>query len=226
MADVGGLARDDRAGRHAEGPVDAAHELGLVGREVVVDRDDVHAFAGDRVEVGGEGRGQGLALAGLHLGDVAEVEGGAAHDLDIVGTLPECALRGLADGCERLRHELVEGLAGLVTGAQLGGLAPKLFIGEVRVVLFEGVDRLHDLLEAPEDSSLSGAKQFLESVGHEASPSVRCSAIRRRCRPAPSAQAYTAMLSACDLGVRWMMRRRSRPRHAGGGIPRPRCRRA
>ena len=50
-ADVGGLPRDDRAGRHAERAVDAAHELGLVRREVVVDRDDVDALAGDRVEV-------------------------------------------------------------------------------------------------------------------------------------------------------------------------------
>ena len=102
------------------------------------------------------------------------MEGRAAHDLHVVRALPERALGGLADGGERLRHELVERLARLVAGAQLGGLAAQLVVGELRVVLFEGVDRLHDLLEAPEDSSLSGAKQFLERVGHGASPSVRC----------------------------------------------------
>ncbi len=40
-----GLAGEDAAGRHAEGAEDAAHELGLVAGEVVVDRDDVHAAA-------------------------------------------------------------------------------------------------------------------------------------------------------------------------------------
>ena len=42
-----GLAGEDDAGGHAEGAEDAAHQLGLVAREVVVDRDDVHALAGD-----------------------------------------------------------------------------------------------------------------------------------------------------------------------------------
>ena len=39
-----GLAGDDASGRHAERAEDAAHELGLVAREEVVDRDDVHAL--------------------------------------------------------------------------------------------------------------------------------------------------------------------------------------
>jgi hypothetical protein len=199
-ADLRGLAGDDRAGRHAEGAVDAAHELGLVGGQVVVDRDDVHALAGDRVEVHGEGRGQGLALTGLHLGDVAEVQGRAAHDLHVVRPLTQRPLGGFAHRRERLGHELVERLSRLVPGAQLGGLATQLVIGQLRVVLFEGVHRLDDLLEAPEDASFAGAKQFLEGVGHGRSPSV---GYRRRpvggC-PRAAAQAYSAMLSACDLG--------------------------
>ncbi len=187
-----------------ERAVDAAHELGLVRREVVVDRDDVDALAGDRVEVGREGRGQGLALTGLHLGDVAEVKRRAAHDLDVVGALAERALGRLADGRERLGHELVERRAGLVAGTQFGGLAAQLVVGELRVVLFEGVDRLDDLLKPSEDAALAGAKQFLERVGHEASPSVGCGADRRRCRPSAWLQAYLPMLSARDLGMRWV----------------------
>ena len=181
-ADLGRLAGDDVAGRHAEGAVDAAHELGLVRREVVVDRDDVHALAGDRVEVRREGRGQRLALTGLHLGDVAEVQRGAAHDLHVVGALAERALGGLAHGGEGLGHELVERLAGLVAGAQLGGLAAELLVGELRVVLFEGVDGLHDLLKPPEDASLAGAKQFLERVGHG---TISICRVRRESAPMP-----------------------------------------
>ena len=119
----------------------------------------------------------------------------AAHDLHVVGALAERALGGLAHGGERLGHELVERLAGLVARAQLGGLAPELFVGEVRVVLFEGVDGLHDLLKPPEDASLTGAKQFLERVGHGVSPSVRLRVRRdrRRCCPARMAPRHTCL---------------------------------
>ena len=88
----GGLAGDDASGRHPERAEDAAHQLGLVAGEVVVDRDDVHAAGGDRVEVGGQGGDEGLALTGLHLGDVAEVQGRAAHQLHVEGRMPRVRL--------------------------------------------------------------------------------------------------------------------------------------
>ncbi len=180
----GRLARDDRSGRHAEGAVDAAHEVGLVGREEVVDRDDVDALAGDRIEIGGQGGDERLALTGLHLGDVAQVKSRTAHDLHVVVSLAECALGRFAHRRERLGHQLVERRTGFVAGAQLGGLVLELFVRQVRVVLFEGIDGLHDLLKPPEDASLTGAKQFLERIGHEVSPSIRFRGGWHRCRPA------------------------------------------
>ena len=102
---------EDAAGRHAEGAEHATHELGLVAGEVVVDRDDVHAARGDRVEVGGEGRDEGLALTGLHLGDVAEVQGGAAHELHVEVAHAERADGGLAHGRECLGQQVVERFA-------------------------------------------------------------------------------------------------------------------
>ncbi|GAA3630323.1 hypothetical protein GCM10022200_11300 [Microbacterium awajiense] len=56
--------------------------------------------------------------------------------------------------------------------AQLGGLVAQLFVGELLVILFEGADRLHDLLEPPEQAALTGTQKFLERVGHGVSPSV------------------------------------------------------
>ena len=64
--------------------IERAHPLGVAAGEVVVDRDDVDALALQRIEVGGQGGDQGLALAGDHLGDVAAVEDHAAHELDVV----------------------------------------------------------------------------------------------------------------------------------------------
>lgn len=81
--------------------------------EVVVDRDDVHAFARQRVEVRGVCRHERFALAGLHLGDVAQVERRAAHDLDVVGPFARWfagRLRAVHSG-ESLGKELVKGFA-------------------------------------------------------------------------------------------------------------------
>ena len=63
--------------------MDPAHPLGVALGEVVVGRDDVDALAGQRVEVRRQHAGEGLALTGPHLGDVAQVQRRAAHDLDV-----------------------------------------------------------------------------------------------------------------------------------------------
>ena len=122
---------------HADGQpeeaVHPAHPLGVALGEVVVDRDDVDALAGERVEVGRQRRDEGLALTGLHLGDVAEVQRGAAHDLDVVVALAERAAGGLADGGERLGQQVVEGLAVGEPLPVLVGQRAQLGVGQLDV---------------------------------------------------------------------------------------------
>ena len=65
----------------------------------------------ERVEIDGERRDQGLALAGPHLGDLAAMEDDAADHLDVVMALAERALGRLADRGERLGEQVVELLA-------------------------------------------------------------------------------------------------------------------
>ena len=74
VGDVGGVgcgalavveAVHDDADGEAEEAVDLAHPLRVAAGEVVVDGDDVHALAGERVEVGRQGRDERLAFAGL-----------------------------------------------------------------------------------------------------------------------------------------------------------------
>ena len=108
---LGGHLREHHADAEAEEVVDPAHPLGVILREVVVDGDDVDALAGESVEVDRQGRDEGLALTGLHLGDVAEVERSAAHQLDVEVPLSEHALGGLAHGGERLGKQVVERLS-------------------------------------------------------------------------------------------------------------------
>ena len=87
-------------------------------------------LAGEAVEVHGHGGDERLALAGLHLGDVAVVEDDAAQDLDVEGSHAEGALGGLARDGERLEQEVVEQLAVLVALAELGRLGAQLLVAE------------------------------------------------------------------------------------------------
>ena len=117
VGDVGGVRDAPLVGRHlrqddadvqAEEAVHAAHPLGVAFGQVVVDGDDVHALAGQRVEVRRQHAGQGLALTGLHLGDVAEVQRRAAHHLDVELPLVKHAPGRLAGDRERLGQQVVE----------------------------------------------------------------------------------------------------------------------
>ena len=159
--------RQDHADGQAEEVVHAAHLLGLELGEVVVDRDDVHALAGERVEVGREHGDEGLALTGLHLGDVAEVERGGAHDLHVEGPHAEHALARLADGGEGLRHDVVEGLAGVEALLELGGHAAELVVAHLDEVVLDGVDRLDDGFELSQDLALADAEQLVDDGRHE-----------------------------------------------------------
>ena len=90
-----------------------AHPLRVAAGQVVVDRDDVHALAGERVQVGGQRGDQRLALAGLHLGDPARVQHHAADQLHVEVPHVEHAAAGLAHDGEGLGQQVVErGAAG------------------------------------------------------------------------------------------------------------------
>ena len=152
----------DHAGRQAEEVVHAAHPLRVVLREVVVDRDDVDATPGERVQVRREGGHQGLALTGLHLGDVAEVQRRSTHQLDVEVPLAEHPLGRLADGRERLRHQRVEALPLGEPLLELVGLCAQLLVGHRDEVVLDGVDGLRDAVELAQDLALADAEDLVD----------------------------------------------------------------
>ena len=145
----------------------AAHPLAVALGQVVVDRDDVHALAADGVEVGGQHTGQRLALAGLHLRDVAVVQRGAAHDLDVERPLVEHAPRRLPRHRERLWQQIVEALAVGEALLELGGLGAQLVVGQLLDVLGQGVHIVGDLLEALDHAAFTETEQLRQ---HAISP--------------------------------------------------------
>lgn len=145
--------------------MDAAHQFGVSLGEIVVDRDQVHALAGERVEIRRQGTDQGLALAGLHLGHITEVEGCAAHHLNVVVALSEDPLGGLTDGRECLGEQVVQALAVRVPFLVLVGERPQLGVGEVDEVLFDGADLVRDAVQFAQDLAFACTHELVED-GH------------------------------------------------------------
>ena len=145
----------------------AAHPLGVAFGQVVVDGDDVHALTGQRVEVRRQHAGQGLALTGLHLGDVAEVQRRAAHDLNIERSLVKHTPSRLTGHRERFGQQVVEG--GAVGDALLEfvGLGPQFGVGELRDVVGQGVDVVSHPLEALDHAAFAETQQLIQ---HAISP--------------------------------------------------------
>ncbi len=103
-----------------------------------------------------------LALAGLHLGDPAEVQCGAAHHLDVVVALADRALGGLATDGERLEQEVVEVGAVVEPLAELVGLGLERVVGQRADLGFEGVDVGHHALQRLDLLAFTGAEDAIE----------------------------------------------------------------
>ena len=101
-------AMHDDADGQAEELVDLAHPFGVALGEIIVDGDDVHTAAGERVEIDRKSRNQRFAFAGLHLGNFAFVQDHAANKLDVEMALPERTLGGLTHRSESRHQNVVE----------------------------------------------------------------------------------------------------------------------
>ena len=133
----------------------------------------------ERVEVARQRGDERLALAGLHLRDPAEVQRGAAHDLDVEVALAEHPLAGLAHGRERLGEQVVEDVGDeleLVVGVARAGLGPvdpglelvgsgnQLFVGQPLDLGLECGDERDDRLHGLEPLALAGVENLLEDA--------------------------------------------------------------
>src|SRR6516225_3799855 len=132
----------DAADGEAQKLVDAAHPLRVALGEVIVDRDDVDALAGERVEIDRQRRHQRLALAGLHLRDLALVQNHAADQLHVEVPLAERALGRFTHGGEGGHEQIVElDAVGELLAEELGA-GPQLAVRKLLELPLQRVDGL------------------------------------------------------------------------------------
>ena len=98
------------------------------------------AFAGECVEVGGEGGDKGLTFTGLHLRDTAVVEDDTTEDLDRVGLQADCTDRCFTAGRERIGEDVLQGLAVFETLLQSGSDGAQFLFGHGGVLLLQSKD--------------------------------------------------------------------------------------
>ncbi len=117
------LVVQNAADGQAKKCVNRAHPFGVARGEVVVDRHEVDAASGERVEINGQGGDERFAFAGGHFGDAPAVQGVAADELHIERNhLPEQWMlahddfrlafgetaAGVFNDGERFRQDLIE----------------------------------------------------------------------------------------------------------------------
>ena len=150
LALLAGQAVDDQAHLETHKAVDLTHPLRVTLGQIVVDGDDMHTVAAEGVQIGGQGSHQGLAFAGLHLGNTALMEDDAADELHPVRPHAQHTVRCLPNGGKRLREQVVQRLAVCVALLKLRRLGLQLLVGKGLILIAQGFDLIHqrgDLLD-------------------------------------------------------------------------------
>ncbi len=153
-------AVDDDAGRQPEKAVELAHRVGVALGQVVVDGDHMHALAGERIEIDRQGTDEGLAFAGLHLGNRAIVKDHAAGQLHVERAHAEHAAGSLAHDREGRDQDVVERLAFGEQFPELHRLGCKLFVGESLGLLLDCIDGVDSWPVAAHAAIVSRTEQF------------------------------------------------------------------
>ena len=157
------LAHEDTTARHAQEVVHAAHQVRLVLRQVVVDRHDVHALAGQRAQVRGHRGDQGLTFTGLHFRDLALVQGNTTHDLHVEGTHAQDSPRGLTHRRKRLHQDVIQGLALFEAILELLSLGLQLLVGQSLKILLQGINLRRKPIQLAQHTPFASAKDLVNN---------------------------------------------------------------
>ena len=145
---------------HAQEVIQTAHPLAVSTSEVVVHGNDMHAFAGKRIQITGERRDERFAFAGFHFGDLAFMKRHAANELHVEMAHAHNALTSLAHRGERLGQKAVEAFAIRRTFLIGGGKSYELGVGERLHGRLERADFVNERLVALELLALAKREEL------------------------------------------------------------------
>ena len=124
------LARtwNNKSDIESEPTMNSSHPLRVTACQIVVHRDEVHAFARQAIEICRQGRDQGLTFTRFHFGNPAEVQCRPAHHLHVVVALPNDTLCTFANDGKSFDQKVVEGFTSLEPGTEFGSLATQCVV--------------------------------------------------------------------------------------------------
>ena len=164
------VVHDDADGQ-PQRSVNLPHPFGVARGQVVVDRDDVHALAFERIQVGGQRGDQRLAFAGSHFGDLAAVQDDAADQLHVEMTHVQEAAAGFAHHGEGFDQEVVQRRALSEFFLEFDGLGGEIDIRERLDARLEVVDSRDERHHGLDFTLVFGAKNLgQDDINHEGLP--------------------------------------------------------
>ena len=132
----------DAVDRQSQKRENLPHPFGIAFGQVIVDRNDMHAFSGQGIEIGRQGGDQGFSFTGFHFGDVASVEHDAADQLDVEMAHLHGPPRGFPHRCEGFRQDVVKVFSVIETFTKLGRLPAQGVVVHCLHGRFKNVDLL------------------------------------------------------------------------------------
>ncbi len=134
----------DHTRGQAQLAVDLAHPFRIAAGQIVVHRHDMHAAPGQRVQISGKGRDQGLAFAGFHFSNVALMQKDRAHQLHVKAAQAQRAPAGLAAVGKGFGQHGIQAFAALLHARlQVAGAGDQLVVGQRLELGLQRVDLCH-----------------------------------------------------------------------------------
>ena len=137
------------------------HPLGVAFSQIVVDGNDMHAFAFQGVKISGERGDQRFAFAGFHFGDHTLVQNDAADQLHVIMSLAERSSGSLAHHGKSFRQQVVKSFPLFQALAELRRFRLQLFVAEFNRLRFQRVDLVDCFILLFDKAVIGAAKEHL-----------------------------------------------------------------
>ncbi len=127
--------------------IDFSHPVAVTLGEIVVDRYDMHAFAGQGIQIGRQRGNQRFSFSGAHLGDTPLVQYNTAHQLDRIRFHAQHAPGGFPNKRKCFRQKRIQCLALLITRLEFRRLVLHLLGGKLLHLRLQRFDLLYDRID-------------------------------------------------------------------------------